>query len=581
MPKLIPTERKVPQAASVIDTICQSSAKWPQKDLFRYRRGGKDRAIKFIEFKQLVYAISAGLHSLSLDRAHIALIGEKSPEWVAIYYAVVNAGGVIVPLDKDLNPEQIPGFIEFADCEAVFYTEKYAQAIESGDSRLSGIKTFIKIDMSTPAEELLGTGDPSASDKQLLLQDVSAKGRSEISHGVVTSNEFDPDALSAILFTSGTTGTSKGVMLSQKSLMFTMNQSIKFVDLSENDVVLSVLPLHHTYEMCAGIFAPILLGGTICINDNLTSILSDFRHYRPTIMALVPVIVSMMYKRIIETARKQGKEKKLLVGKAISGGLMHIGIDVRRKIFSDILEAFGGRLSKIVCGGAALSAELVDNMQAFGISVQQGYGITECAPVIAIISYDVYNPTSCGRLLPGVQCYIDKEKPDDTTGEICVKGDNVMLGYYKNESATDDVLSKRGWFCTGDCGYADENGYLYITGRKKNVIVLPNGKNIFPEELEEYLEKIELVKDCMVTSREGEVPGSVQLTAIIYPDYDKAAQAGLDSTAAIKDYFRDAVKKINRKNAQFKQIKNIEIRKNPFPMTTTHKIQRYKVTKEE
>ncbi len=580
--KVVTVPRNIRYGNDIVDMIDQPAKLFPQKAAFRYRRGGEEHALCFGDMRQFVSAIAAGLIGRGLRGAHVAVIGEKSPEWVMSFVSAIACEGVAVPLDKELTRNEIAGFVQFADCKAVVYTQSYADVFETDDPRLSDVELFIKIDMESPAAELLSGSCDSSTQKFVSLTEVARYGQHLIDGGLeLPDSGADVDRMAMIIFTSGTTGTSKGVMLSQRNMVFVCNGSLRYVDIDENDVLLSVLPLHHTYEMTAGLFAPLLCGSTICINDNLSSILADFRHFRPTIMALVPQVVSSMSKRIDGKIANQGKEKAVAMAKLLGDGLNKLGLDVRRKLFADVLEAFGGRLERFVCGGAALDPALVKKFGSFGISVKQGYGITECAPVIGIVPYDVINEKSCGRVLDGLQVMIDKEHPDDETGEICVKGPNVMLGYYKNQQATDEVLSNRGWFATGDCGWMDENRFLYITGRKKNVIVLENGKNVFPEEIEEYLSQVPFIADCIVCSREG-VDKKQVLTAVIYPDYDRAKkEKSLESEEDFKEFFKSEILSINKKIASFKQIRNIEIRKSPFPKTTTLKIKRHQVKESE
>ena len=390
----------------------------------------------------------------------------------------------------------------------------------------------------------------------------------------------DLDKMSLIIFTSGTTGTSKGVMLSQRNVLFCVHAAAKLTEVTGDDVLLSALPFHHTYEMTAGILTGMLLGCTICINEKLTSLLSDFKIYKPTAMAMVPLMVNTINKKIEAKIKKEKKQKLVDAAAKVSNVLSGVGINVKDKLFKQILEAFGGRLKKIVCGGAALNPTLVKRFRNYGISIKQGYGITECAPVISLVPYDVFNPDSCGMLLEGMQIMIDKISPDDKTGEILVKGDNVMLGYYKNEQATNAVLWG-GWFATGDCGYVDSDNFIYITGRKKNVIVLANGKNVFPEEIEEYLEKIEFVSECCVVARTAsDDKENIKLSAIIYPDYEGLKGIGVTNEEEVKGFFKDKVTILNKSLASFKQINIIEVRQKPFVKTTTQKIQRHKIDEE-
>ncbi|MBP3685977.1 MAG: AMP-binding protein, partial [Clostridia bacterium] len=520
-----------PEAKTVPGMLFDSARLYPTKDVFRYRRDGADCAVTYSAFERLVRALSCAFSERALPTFHVALIGEKSPEWIAVYLAVVAAGGVIVPLDRELDRAQIASFVREADCDAAVYTNTYREVFESDDERLSELKLRVRLVTDCPTEAILSE-QTHKTEEIPALGDLARRGARLLDGGAESAPVLDCDRLAVLLFTSGTTGTAKMVMLSQNNILFCCNRGIKYVAVTPDDVFLSILPLHHTYEMSCGILVALLRGCTVAINDRITSVLSDFKRFSPSVICVVPTVLGVMYKKILETARKEGKEKTLLVGRALSGALMHLGIDVRRKIFATVLAAFGGRLRLVVSGGAACSAELIANMEAFGLKVSQAYGITECAPGVAMIPHDVTNYASCGLPIVGQQIIIDRAHPDDETGEIVIKGGNVMLGYYKNEEATRDVLTSRGWFYSGDCGYLDPDGFLYITGRKKNVLVLDSGKNVFPEEIEEYLEPIFGIRDCMVTTTKRD-DGLLQLTAIIFPDFDALKEKAVEGDDAL------------------------------------------------
>ena len=567
-----------PEATTVPGMLFDSARLYPTKDVFRYRRDGADCSVTYSAFERLVRALSCAFSERALPTFHVALIGEKSPEWIAVYLAVIAAGGVVVPLDRELDRAQIASFVREADCDAAVYTDTYREVFETEDERLSELLLRIRLVTDCPAETILAERAYETEQVPTLV-DFARRGAQLLDSGMESAPVLDCDRLAVLLFTSGTTGTAKMVMLSQNNILFCCNRGIKYVAVTPDDVFLSILPLHHTYEMSCGILVALLRGCTIAINDRVTAVLSDFKRFEPTVICVVPTVLGVMYKKILETARKEGKEKTLLVARALSGALMHLGIDVRRRIFASVLAAFGGRLRLVVSGGAACPAELVANMEAFGLKVSQAYGITECAPGVAMIPHDVTNYASCGLPIVGQQIIIDREHPDDETGEIVIKGGNVMLGYYKNEEATREVLTSRGWFYSGDCGYLDQDGFLYITGRKKNVLVLDSGKNVFPEEIEEYLEPIFGIRDCMVTTTKRD-DGLLQLTAIIFPDFDALKGRGIEGDDALLDYFNAEIKKINGRLAAFRQIKRVKIRKQPFPKTSTMKIQRHKVAEE-
>jgi long-chain acyl-CoA synthetase len=315
-----------------------------------------------------------------------------------------------------------------------------------------------------------------------------------------------------------------------------------------------------------------IYGMTVNICDSIKYVGKNIKQFKPSVLALVPMFANQLYKTIWKSAQKQGNDKKLKMGINISNFLMKLHIDVRRKLLAQVHEAFGGNLRYFIVGGAALAPELVDEFRSFGIQVSQGYGITECAPLISVVPLTEYNPTSCGKLMPGMQAFIDKENADDTFGEIVVKGDNVMLGYYNDPEQTAAVLNN-GWFRTGDYGYIDEKGYLYITGRKKNIIISSSGKNVFPEEIEEYLEAIPQIEEVVVVGRENAETKDVEIVAIVYPNEEECKKSNLEGDA-IYEYINGEITKINKKLAAYKHINKLEIREEPFEKTTTRKIRR-------
>ncbi len=557
------------------DLLYTNARDFGEKDCYRFLRNRVEYKISFSEFAKTVNGIGTALCELGLNKGHTAIIGEKCYEWLAAYFASIIFGGVAVPLDKELSSEQIRNFINFAECETVVFTKKYKSVFLGHEAQMPRVKCFVEITLEAPPS-VNGEGTAAPDGLYAEFDKLVNWG-----HGYVSKNGLpeitkkqDTEKMSIILFTSGTTGSSKGVMLCQRNIIANMVECLKIVNVNSSDILVSVLPFHHTYEMTAGILAAFTVGATVCINDNIKNTTRDFKYFKPTVIALVPLFVNTVYKKISDNIKKQGKEKTVEMLVKTDSVLRKIGIDMRKVFFSKITEAFGGRLSRIVCGGAPLNPEMVKKFASFGISIAEGYGITECSPVIAVTPFENIRLHSCGLILPNLQCYIDRDNVKDKTGEIVVKGDSIMLGYYKNEAVTREVLDERGWFRTGDIGYIDEDNYLYITGRKKNVIVLNNGKNVFPEEIEEYLEGVENIKEATVVGRRSKEDDTVNVTAIIYPDYEAMQDK---SDAEIYDYFKDRTNQLNKKLASFKQIRGLEIRKTPFPKTTTQKIQRHKI----
>ena len=556
--------------------IANTASRLPEKDYLVYKRGGGLESVTFAGLEERVRALGEAFLEMGLSGERIAVIGETCPEWIITYLATVIIGGVIVPLDRELSPEAICGFIKKVNCKAVVYSHKFSETLEGDNTDLAGLDYRIRY---APEEE--EKTDPSRPEKGVSsFLDVLNFGRKLVEDG---SERFDDvpvdlEKVCAILFTSGTTGTSKGVMLCQKNLIHVINSSYQCTGFEESDTIVSVLPIHHTYEMSCGILTPLFIGATVCINDSLKYILKNFQLFRPTGLVLVPLFVTTIYKRIWESARKQKKDKFLKGGMALSQALRKVYVDPRKILFKSVQDVFGGRLKRIICGGAPMPADLVAQFDAFGIRLCQGYGVTECAPLISVCPEDDNRPGSVGKPLPGVQVKINVEEEEDgkEIGEILVKGPNVMKGYFDDEQATRETFSGS-WLRTGDYGYLDEDGYIFITGRKKNVIVLNNGKNVFPEEIEEYLGKIDLVQECVVVGRKGE-DDNIVVTALIYPDFARAKEMDLgDDLNEIGGVIKEKIAELNRSLPSFKQIRGMEMRRVEFEKNTSKKIIRNKI----
>ncbi len=556
--------------------IAHTASRLPEKDYLVYKRGGGLESLTYGGLEERVRALSEAFLGMGLGGQSIAVIGETSPEWIITYLATIITGGVIIPLDKELSAEAIGGFSKKVNCKAVVYSHKFSSIFEEGSSDFENVDYLIRF---RPDEEAALSFDQPEKGIVSFL-DVLNYGRKLIEDGSdrYDSVPVDLEKVCAILFTSGTTGSSKGVMLCQKNLVHAVNASYRCTGFEEDDTIVSVLPIHHTYEMTCGILTPLSIGATVCINDSLKYIVRNFQLFRPTGLVLVPLFVTTVYKKIWETAKK-GKKDKLLRGSiVVSDALRKVKVDPRKLLFKSVTDVFGGRLKRIICGGAPMSADLVAEFDAFGIKLCQGYGITECAPLISVCPEDDNRAGSVGPTIPGVQVKIDVEEEEDgkLIGEIMVKGPNVMKGYFEDEEATKEVLDGA-WFRTGDYGYLDEDGFIFITGRKKNVIVLNNGKNVFPEEIEEYLYKLDLVSECVVIGRKNE-EDNVVVTALIYPDFAKADDMGLGSDLGkISGVLKDQIAQLNRTLPSFKQIRGVEMRRTEFEKNTSKKIIRYKI----
>lgn len=521
----------------------------------------------YIELSDIIRSEAAGFASLGFKNRRIAILGETSPRWVTTYAAIIASGNVAIPLDKELKIGELEGFLEFAEADAIVFSGSFNEALEHAAASHPTLSLFIPMSIEGCAF--------AGQDNVISIDELIARGERYVAGGFTLPDPDDMNRMAVMLFTSGTTGTSKCVMLSEKNVISAMNAACAGVEFFPDDTIVSTLPIHHTYELCC-LYAALNFSVSIGINDSLKRVLKNFNFFRPTGLVLVPLFVNTMYKKIWEEAKKKKKDKLLAAALKTSKGLRKIGIDMRGILFADILSAFGGKLNKIICGGAPLNPDIADKFEEFGIRICEGYGITECAPLISVNPYHALKRGSVG---PAVECCtvrIDAVRVNDAgfgEGEIQVKGDNVMLGYYKMPEETAAVFTEDGWFCTGDIGYMDDDGYIYITGRMKSVIVLENGKNVFPEEIEEYLSELKTVSESVVIGRKKEDSDTILLTAVIYPDFSVFPED--TDINDIADAVRAEVNEMNRSIVTYKQVRVVEIRKTEFEKTTSRKIKRH------
>jgi len=548
------------------------------KTLYRFnKKDGEVVDVSYKEMYELITDFSLALKSLGLEGKKIILLGETSVQWITTYLSAITTDSIIVPIDPLLLEEEIIKFVNYTKATYVVTSKQFEETFIKNEDKMPLVEKIIITDKETftlyPEEEYV-------NEKITTFNNILSLGRYLKNNSDIRLNTFthDTNKMSVLLFTSGTTGSSKGVMISERNICAVLEGIYPLLyGLTPDDSVLSVLPIYHTYEMSAGILAPMLYGMTICISDGLKYVGKNIKQFQPTVMVLVPLFANQLHKTIEKNVKKMGKERTVAIGGKISGALLKLHIDARRRLFRQVLNGLGGRIKAFIVGGAALDPKVAQDFEKFGIQVRQGYGITECAPLISVVPLnEKNNPKSCGKLMPGMQIFIDKEKADDQFGEIVVKGDNVMLGYYEDEEQTFDVL-KDGWFRTGDYGYIDSDGYIYITGRKKNVIVSQGGKNIFPEELEEYLDRIPLVEESVVVGNTDPDTGYVTTVAIVYPNYEECTAMGFVSTEEIQKAISDEVQNINKRLASYKHIGRIEIRTEPFEKTTSRKIKRHTI----
>lgn len=562
---------------SLRDLVETSAELYGDKILYIYKRGEARYSFSYNDYRRDLYRLGEGMSRIGLMGRTVAVIGESCPEYMTAYIAAVSGGGVIVPLDRDLGHAEIARFADLSGAEAVFYTEQFNDVLPSLAEQMPQVRYFIPI---APAEGSDTTdGSSSAGDAVILpYSELLALGDKAMEEGDRSFLDYDCTAdmsqMSALLFTSGTTGTSKGVMLSHANLVASVNAASRGTIFGPDNTFVDLLPMHHSYEVTCGHLGAANLGGTVYINDSLKNTLRSITTFKPDSLIVVPLYVETMHKRIWAEIARKGMTRRVRALMKASFAMHRAGIDIRRKLFKQILDGLGGNLRYIICGGAPLSPELVRDFDAFGIEICEGYGITECSPLIAVNRHGKVRLRSVGQ--PVDNCEVRIADPSaDGTGEIEARGRNVMLGYFGNEEATAEVFTEDGWFRTGDVGCMDADGYIYITGRKKNIIILSNGKNIFPEEIEEHLYTSPLIGECVVIGRKNSA-GDTRITAVIYPS-DEAVELEGKSEEEKLALIRDAVNTINRSLPVYKQVRDVELRSEEFEKTTTRKIKRFLV----
>lgn len=551
----------------------EAAANFPDRTALSYKVHPSDTEVVKVGFPQWrddVRNLGTALIAKGLREKNIALIGENSYGWCCSYFAVMAIGSVLVPVDKELAPEDIAGIIDATGCVAAIVGKtsraKFDALLSAGSCPSVGTVILVE-----PSQEADFPGREVFS-----LQQLEEEGGALFAAGnnAYYDYEIDPRRLASIVYTSGTTGKGKGVMLSQTNIGQDMTLGMYNFALTSKS--LHVLPPHHTFGSTVNYVGHLAQGVEVYISSGLKHVSDEIREQRPTHLILVPAFLEVMHKKIWDGARKSGKTGLLKTMMSVSNGLRKVGIDVRRKLFKSILEPFGGKLEMIICGGAKLDEEIIRTFDAIGITIMNGYGITECAPLISCNRNLYQKAGSVG--LPIFDLRVKIDEPDaNGEGEICVKGPNVMLGYFNNPEATAEVFDKDGYFHTGDYGRLDEEGWIYITGRKKNLIILSNGKNVYPEELEADIQKIEGVLEVVVYAGESRLNKDKEtIVAEIFPDADVLQAKGIQDPQA---YFEEQVKKLNAKLPPYKIIKRVKLRDVEFQKNTSRKIIRFTIDK--
>ena len=545
---------------NIRDLVEKSAEMYGEKVYLSYRNASKEiEKITFVQFRDDVRALACEMLSMGCAGKHCALIGKPSSEWALVYFAAQSIGAVLVPLDRDWLPEDLAETAKAAGVEYLFCEEELSEKAAAITEKVS---------LSAPAVFL------QAKEEKRNLASLILAGKEKIAEAPETYFDapIDADKMSLLVFTSGTTGKGKGVMLSQNNILSVMSDIIPYIDFSEKTV--GVLPLHHTYGSSVMLVGHAIIGSEIYISAGLRYVQKELKEQKPGHLVIVPLYLETFYRKILANVKEKGKEKQLRMLIKMSNAMRKTGVDLRRKLFSGVLAAFGGEVRTVISGGAPINPEIQEFFESIGITVLNGYGITECAPIIAVNRSRRIVPGSVGPVLDIDTVKID-EPNEDGEGEILVQGPNVMLGYYNDEEATSEAITEEGYFRTGDYGKLDENNVLYITGRKKNLIILSNGKNVYPEEIENVLSATPGVLEIVVY--EGQSRRGISHNAIvaeIYPDTEYLEKNGItDVQSHIKPY----VDAYNRSTVPYKKISVIKIRKKEFPKNTLRKIMRFKM----
>lgn len=540
--------------------------RYPDRTAISYKKNPQDTEtikVTYTEARDFIRNIGTELIALGCRDKHVALIGESSYEWICSYFSLMSIGAVVVPVDKELPAEEIEGILDTAECEFVIYSKTIEAKIQEIKGKATSLNTFICV-------------GEAGMNGALKLSEIEAKGRECFAKGDNSyyDYEIDSERLATIVFTSGTTGKGKGVMLSQKNIVSDMTQGM--YNFAITPKTFNVLPPHHTFGSTVNFVGHYAQGSEIYISSGLKYIANELKEQQPTHLILVPLFVENLYKKIWMTAEKSGKAEILRRMIKISNVLRKCGIDLRKILFRSILGSFGGKLEMIICGGANLNQDIIDTFDSLGITILNGYGITECAPLISCNRNKYQKKGSVGTPIIGELVKI-KDPDENGEGEICVKGPNVMLGYYKNPEATAEAFDEEGYFKTGDYGKLDDEGWIYITGRKKNVIILSNGKNVYPEEIETEISRIYGVSEAVVYAGESRTQKNKEvIVAEIFPDFEALKLRGIEG---VQSYFDGEIKKVNNRMVSYKAVKMVKIRNEEFVKNTSRKILRFAIDK--
>jgi len=551
------------------DLLIGSAAKYPEKIALQHKKAGRWIPITYRELLAEVEATACGFAFLEMQpqKSKLAIVGDNRPDWAVSYLAAACTGIICVPIDKDLKEIEVYNILRLSDADVLVCDDKHMPMIRELRKKLSGLAHVVNMDAVQPDEGIL-----SFSELKRLGRERISAGRNDFKERGVSSQH-----LLSILFTSGTMGNPKGVMLTHENVAHNLIDAAKWVDLNADDRFLSVLPIHHSYECTDGFLLALYCGATISYAENLRRIVENLSETRSTAMLGVPLLWHAIYKKIESGMASEGLWKVNAAKKVAAFMEKIFGWNIRRFLFSKVHEKFGGCLRILISGGAAIDPAVAKGFRELGIEFLQGYGLTESSPILAVNRNKAFRDAAAGLPLPSVEIKIAED------GEILARGPSIMKGYYNNPEATDEAL-RNGWLYTGDLGYIDAEGFLYIQGRKKSVIVTPAGKNIYPEEVEAEILKSQYISECLVWGHESNIPGQeFVIEAIVVPDMENLPSRRIEKGEAgdreyIEQLLHIEVKERCKNLAAFKRIDKLTVSFEELEKTTTKKIKRYLYT---
>jgi long-chain acyl-CoA synthetase len=566
--KRSPKLHKVPHIDSVQDMLVKAAATHGEKLAMEDLKETPIPRVSYAALLRNVLKFGTALKNIGLpERSHIAVISENRVQWGISYLTAMCFNYIVVPIDRNLTPNEVLNILHESDASAVVFSESYDAMFRDERHALKHLKYYISMDLSAPRDGFLSMTQMIATSKGCTIDALP---------------RIDPKIMAVIIFTSGTLGRAKGVMLSQHNIASNLISMVSMLFIHPHDRFLSVLPMHHTYECTCGFLCPLYGGASVHYARSLKTVVDDLKQVQATMLLAVPLLYDKMFKRIYQGIREK-KVASVIVPPLIklTDVVARFGWKGAKKaVFAEIHQKFGGHIRCFVAGGAAPDPLVAKGLRDLGFMFVQGYGLTETSPILTLNQLDNFKDEAAGIPLPGVEIKIND--PDaEGTGEVWAKGGNVMIGFYKNEKATKDVMVN-GWFRTGDLGFVDEDGFLHIRGRMKNVIISRSGKNVFPEEIEDHLNRSPFIQESLVYGEEDAKHDEIIAAQIVV---DAEAMIELSESRGVQitddllqEVIGEEIKKANNELAGFKQVKKFTIRESEFEKTTTQKIKRFLVT---